>query len=365
MSFNVPGLELPDFLAQSLAKAEITTPTAIQLAAIPVVLAGNDVVIQSGTGTGKTLAYVLPLLQRVRADEKFRAVVMAPSPELAVQILRVVDAFKGPGISSCLLIGSVNADRQKDKLKQRPRIVVGTPGRVLEMIFAKKLKTAEISALVLDETDALLSRENERDLREIASRPEFKAQLLVVSATLGPGAEKLTHDLMNVEHVRLALGSQVLISDIAHHFMTFEVARKEIWLAKLIKERRIRHALVFVNKLQNVPHLDRFLNEHGIPAASISSERSKHDRQAALDDFKQGVARALVVTDTAARGLDLPGLEWVIHYDVARDAEVYVHRAGRTGRAGAPGRSVMMVAPNEMFLLKRYSEDLGIEFKPL
>src|SRR5687768_1276288 len=114
MSFTVPGLELPDFLAQSLAKAEITTPTAIQLAAIPVVLAGNDVVIQSGTGTGKTLAYVLPLLQKVRADEKFRVVVMAPSPELAVQILRVVDAFKGPGISSCLLIGGANLDRQKD-----------------------------------------------------------------------------------------------------------------------------------------------------------------------------------------------------------------------------------------------------------
>ena len=363
--FTVDGLELPKFLADGIARAGIVEPTAVQHEAIPPVLARRDVIIQSPTGTGKTLAYLLPLLQRVRADDTLRVVVMAPSPELTIQILRVVEAFAGPGISSGSLIGGGNSDRQKDTLKRKPRILVGTPGRVLDLIFARKLKTADIGALVLDETDEILSPQNEASLREIASRPEFKAQLIFASATTGEKALRLARDLMDPDFVRVTVGAERLPEPIGHYFMTFEAQRKEVWLAKVIKEQRIERALVFVNKLQNVAHLYRFLNDHGVPSVALSSERSRHDREESVGKLKQGEARVLVATDAAAHGLDLPGLDWVIHYDVARDSEVYVHRAGRTGRAGRAGSSVTMVARHEMFLLKRYSADLGIEFRAL
>lgn len=364
-TFLVEGLELPEFLAQALERAGIREPTAVQRQAIPLVLAGKDVVIQAPTGTGKTLAYLLPLLQQVRADPTKRVVAIAPSPELAIQILRVVEAFAGPGIDSGSLVGGGNIERQREKLKAKPRIIVGTPGRVLEMIFAKKLKTAEISAVVLDETDEILTPQNESELREIASRPEFRPQLVFASATIAAKAERLAADLMDEGYARITVEAERLPNTIAHLFTTYNERRKEVALARLLDEHRMRRVLVFVNKIQAVPHLYGFLNDHRVSTVTVSRERSKRDREAAVGRFKRGEVRVLVATDAAARGLDLPGLDWVVHFDAARDKDVYVHRVGRTGRAGRPGTSVMMVARDERFLLDRYARELGIRFEPI
>jgi superfamily II DNA/RNA helicase len=162
--------------------------------------------------------------------------------------------------------------------------------------------------------------------------------------------------------LRLALGAGPLSPTITHHFMTFEAQRKEVWLLKLLEKGKVERAIVFVSKLTNVAHLYRFLNERNVRSVAISRERSKRDREESMRFLRSGEARVLIATDTAARGLDIPALDWVIHYDVARDEETYVHRAGRTGRNGRAGTSVMIVAPNERFLLKRYGEGLGITF---
>ncbi|HSI03511.1 MAG TPA: DEAD/DEAH box helicase [Myxococcota bacterium] len=363
--FGDSGLEITEHVAAALKKAGIREASEIQRAAAAPILAGKDVLIQSATGTGKTLAYLLPLLQRMRGDEAFRLLVLAPSPELAIQILRVAEAFAGPGITGASLVGGANPDRQRERLKKHPRVIVGTPGRVIEMIFDRRLKVAQMSAVVLDETDEILSPANEKNLREIASRPEFKPQLVFTSATFAPRAEQLAKDLMREGYVRLAPATQPLPSKVEHYFTTFDERRKEVWLARLLDKHRIKRALVFVNKLETVGHLYRFLNESGVRAVTVSSERKKRGREQAIRDFKKGDARVLIATDTAARGLDVPGLDWVVHYDVARDKDIYVHRIGRTGRAGRSGTSVMMVAKQEMFLLGRYNDELGVELRPL
>jgi superfamily II DNA/RNA helicase len=230
------------------------------------------------------------------------------------------------------------------------------------MIFARKLKTATISALVLDETDAILSVENERGLREIASRPEFKAQVVFASATIGPRAAKLAADVMAPGSARIAPDAVPVSATTTHQFMTYPPQRKEVWLLKLLEKAKPDRAIVFVNKLPTVAHLYRFLNDHDVPSVAISSERTKRDREESMRRFGDGSARILVATDTAARGLDVPALDWVIHYDVARDEETYVHRTGRTGRGGRAGTSVTIVAPKERFLVERYGEGLGVSF---
>lgn len=365
MAFAVPGLEITEHLQTALRKGGMAEATEVQLAAIPAILAGNDVVVQAATGTGKTLAYLLPLLQRVRAEPDFRVLILAPSPELAIQILRVAETFGGPGVTSAALVGGANPDRQRERLKKHPRIIAGTPGRVIEMIFDRRLKAAQISALVLDETDEILSPHNEKNLREILSRPEVKPQLIFTSATFGASASKLATDTMREGFVRIMPPAQPLPADVGHYFMTYDERRKDVWLGRLLNDWHIDRALVFVNKIESVGHLYRFLNESGVEAVTVSSGRTKKDREQAVRAFKKGDARVLIATDAAARGLDVPGLEWVIHYDAARDKETYVHRLGRTGRAGRSGTSVMMVGKREMFLLTRYNEDLGIQLQQL
>ena len=364
-TFATTGIEITEWLTRSLGKDGIVGPTPVQVAAIPAVLSGKDVVIQSGTGTGKTLAYVLPLLQRARQDTTFRVVIIAPSPELAMQILRTVEAYKGPGLKSASLVGSGNIERQKERLKEHPQVLVGTPGRVLEMIFARKVQTRSIKALVLDEIDQILSPQNEAELREVCSRPEFDSQILVASATFGKRGEAFAHDYMGADLCRLQLQASPLIQNIAHHYVVFPDQRSEIALVRLLEEREIDLALVFVHKSYYVAKLFHALKEHQIPCATLSAEGDKRRRQQAIDALKHREVRVLVATDAAARGLDIKDLAWVIHFELANDKNAYLHRAGRTGRAGKTGTSVVMVTRDELPILERQARELRVEFSAL
>lgn len=360
--FDIEGLVITPEIAARFAKDGITAPTAVQAAAIPAVLAQRDALLQSGTGTGKTLAYLLPLLQRAQQDPKFRVVILAPAPELAIQILRAVEAYKVPTIGSVGLVGGGNADRQKDKLKKHPQIMVGTPGRVLELIFMRKIQTKQIGALVLDETDEILSPHNEIPVKEICNRPEFAAQLICASATFGPRAKAFAEEFMKPERANINIGIQPLNENIEHLVVPFDQQRKEVALLQLLREHRIKKALVFVNKLYNVTHLFRFLTEHNIPCLGLSAERNKQAREQAVRELKKRKSLIVIATDTAARGLDIRDMDYVIHYEVARNAETYLHRAGRTGRAGQSGSSLVFAAPHERYLLSRYASALSITF---
>jgi superfamily II DNA/RNA helicase len=359
-AFTLDALPLDSRTQATLAKEGITAPTPIQLAACPPIVAGRDTVVRATVGTGKTLAYLLPLLGQFAQQPKTRLLIMAPTPELAVQILRVVELYKPLGTSSLGLIGGANLERQKDKLKKHPAILVGTPGRILDLVASRKIKLATVTAVVLDESDEILASQHHDAIVQLL-QDAAHAQKICVSATFGPGLRYLTDHILE-NYAKAEAGDTLLSPTIRHLSVRYDPRRKDISLLQLLADHRIERALLFVNKRPYVPHLYRFLNEHDVPCVGLSAERDKRSRQEAMEAFRKGRARVLVATDAAARGIDVKDLPWVIHYEPARDVDTYVHRAGRTGRAGRAGTSVTMVAPEEMHLLRRYSRALAITF---
>jgi len=353
---RIEGFEVTPAVAEALEADAITEPTSVQQSAIEPVLAGRHVVIQSGTGTGKTLAYLLPILQRLRQAPDTRCVIFAPSAELAMQALRVAERYKDPSIATGSLVGSGGVTKST-------RLIVGTPGRILEMYAARKLK--RVTTIVLDEPDPILANEDADFLREVLSRPEPKVQLVIAAATMGPSAEQLVQKVMKPDFVRAQGDNTPLQTSIAHHFVSVRQSTgKEVCLARFVQDNRCQRAIVFANQDHAIRHLYRYLSEHDLRPVSLHSECPRQERKKAVAAFTESEARILITNDAAARGLDVPNVEWVLHYDLPHSAPAYVHRAGRTGRAGMSGHSIVFVSEDKRGVLKRYGKELGIRFAP-
>lgn len=359
--YTLDGLSLPESSAQALTKAGITTPTPIQAAAVGPLLAGEPTSLTAGTGSGKTLAYLLPLLQRLRDQPRARMLVLAPTPELAVQILEVARQHVLPTQLTASLVGGANPDRQRDKLKKCPAVLVGTPGRVLDFVAQKKIKPASLTFVVLDEVEALFNGGHHDALCQFLSDPALVAQRVLVSATMGPEYPEMREFVLGDAFSEVKVDNQPLPTTLRHWRQGYDATRKEVALIRVIEAQNIKQALVFVNKRHDVPHLFRFLNDRGIATAGLSNERDKHSRQQALTAMRRGEVRLLIATDALAHGLDIEGLPWVIQYEPAMRPELYAHRAGRTGRAGRAGDVVTLVAPHEAGLIRRYEKNLKIE----
>ena len=356
------GLELTEPVLRGLAQDGIETPTPVQVAAFEAVLAGRHAVIQSGTGTGKTLAYLLPLLQRLAQGSAGRAVCVVPSAELAIQTLRTVERYKPSNLPACALLSVSNQRQQRAKLQQSTRFIVGTLPSVVDIYENRKLKG--VTMMVLDEPEPILGSRDAGYLREILSRPEPKVQLIFVAATFGANAERWIRELMGPEVLRTQVADDPMKSRIRHAVVRVrDEATKDRRLARFIDDNRCDRAVVFVNEANLVRHLYRFLNEQGIKAVTVSHERSKAECKQALLDFKASRARVLLTTDRAATGLDVPGVSWVLHYEPPSSAEAYVHRAGRTGRAGKSGSSVLFVNDESRRRLERLADELQIVFE--
>lgn len=360
-SFAATGLEVDDALRAAFQVDGISAPTAVQLAAIPAILAGRHVIVQSGTGTGKTLAYLLPILQRLRAAESGRALVFAPATELALQTLRVADRYKRPELASGALVATANPRKPKGKIQQSTRLIVGTPGRILEQFAERKLKG--VTTIVLDEPDPILATKGAEYLREILSRPEPKVQLIFAAATLGENAKRLAEQFMGDAVVHTQVASDPLQTSISHLYLHVRTeSTKDIQLAHFIEEAKCKRAIVFVNQPNLLRHLFRFLTERNLKPVSLSTDRSKLDRQNALRAFGNSEARVLITTDQAMTGIDIPDVEWVLHYELPSSALAYVHRAGRTGRAGKSGHSVVLVTREDRPMQERIQKELGLRF---
>lgn len=354
------NIQLTAAIEQAFKQDGITEPSPIQKAASGPILEGQHVVLESGTGTGKTLAYLLPVLQRLTEKDDGRTVVMAPSAELAVQIVSIARRYRDPKVSIAVVVSGGNP--KQERLQKSTRLVVGTAGRILELYSQRKLKG--VTTMVLDEPDPILVGNTPAYLREILSRPEPKVQLIVVGATMGTKTEALLSDVVGERAVRIKVDDQPVHTRIAHHFLRVDPQAREVALARFLESEKCKQAIVFLSQGHRVSHLYRYLSEHGYRPATLSDERTKQQRRHALDDFAEGKARVLLTTDSAARGIDIPAVDWVLHYESATSAPGYLHRAGRTGRAGRAGTSVALVSDAELATLQTFARELAIDCSP-
>ncbi|AXH99951.1 ATP-dependent helicase [Sporosarcina sp. PTS2304] len=336
-----------DELNESLrTKWKFKQPMPIQLQMIPEMLAGKDIVAESPTGTGKTLAYALPVIQMVDGElPKTQALIITPSQELSMQIVNVIrDLVEGTSVTVTQLIGGANMQRQIEKLKKKPTIVVGTPGRLNELVKERKLKMYDIQHVVIDEGDQLLSREYRALVKSLIEATNPNRQLAVVSATITEEIELVAKHMMQ-NPIRLQVNAEDIpdVGQVIHSYVKVDDRKKTDVLRGISAISGVR-ALTFMNNVDQLRMKELKLLYNDAPIAVLYSDMKKLDRQKTLEDFRSGAIRILIATDLAARGLDIEGLTHVIHVDVPHTLEQYVHRSGRTGRAGADGEVLTLLS---------------------
>jgi len=356
----LPGLVVDEPQRIALAAEGITAPNELQVAAYPDILAGRHVVMHAGTGTGKTLAYLFPVLQQLRDTPDLRALVLAPGTELVMQTLRVARSAAPADLPLAAAASTTNKKRQKKRVVNSTRLIHGTPDRIAELFEKKKLKGVRL--LVLDELDPLLASPAAAFLERWLVRSEPKVQVVVASATLGPRSEAFLARFVP-DAIRIRPDARPLTQSITHRLVRVGRQAKDIALARFVQENKCRRAIVFVSEPRVQAHLLRYLEEHGHRAVSVHRTGSKETRQRGLEAFRRGDVPLLLTTDAIARGLDVPEVDWVLHYDLPTNPEAYIHRAGRTARAGREGTSVLFAEDTARDSVRRMARALGITWQ--
>lgn len=352
-------------LVHALREMEIAEPTPIQAEAIPVIAAGKDVVAQSQTGTGKTLAYLLPVVQKLDPQLKgLQAVVLVPTRELCMQILREAEVLTaGSGLTVQALIGGVPVARQLDRLKLHPQLIVGTPGRVLELIKLRKLKMNAVRSIVVDEADQVFELGSMTETENIVRSALRDRQLIFFSATMPEGiGETIGRWANDPEEIKIE-PTKRLPEQVEHLYFQCEPRDKVDMLRRIVRLLNPKAALVFVNETEDIAEIVAKMQYVGLSIEALYGESDKTERARVLKGFREGRFQLLLATDVAARGLDIKGLTHVIHFDLPIDADHYVHRAGRTGRMGRKGTSVSIVTPREQFIIDKFERTLGISIE--
>lgn len=361
MSHSFEALGLSSSLLRAIADTGYTQPTPIQQRAIPEILAGRDVLAAAQTGTGKTAAFTLPLLQRLcthanqstsPARHPIRALVLTPTRELAAQVEASVRSYgKHLALRSLVVYGGVGMSPQVDALRRGVDILVATPGRLLDHAQQKTLDLSRVEILVLDEADRMLDMGFIRDIRRVLALLPSKRQNLLFSATFSEEIRRLADGLLNdpvsVEVARRNADAEL----VAQRVYMVQQDRKRHLLAHLVREGEWEQVLVFSRTKHGANRLAEQLDKAGITSTAIHGNKSQPQRLKALAAFKEGSVRVLVATDIAARGLDIDGLPHVVNFDLPHVAEDYVHRIGRTGRAGNSGEALSLVGAEDRPLL--------------
>lgn len=364
MTTSFQELELNDSLVEALKKENITIPTEIQTKTIPLALENRDIIGQSQTGSGKTLAYLLPIFQRIAEEKReMQSIILAPTHELVMQIdneIKLLAKNSGKAVTSVTIIGEVNVKRQIEKLKEKPHIIVGSPGRILELIKNRKITAHTIKTIVIDEGDRLLDENNISVVKDVIKTTLRDRQLMVFSATINENTFKTAKALMKEpELVRIEEKVQVN-PNINHFYITTEQRDKIEVLRKLIAAEKPKKAIVFLNKGEEIELTTLKLQYHQIKAYGVYGSAPKEERKKALEGFRNGKIQILVASDLAARGLDVKDVTHIINLDLPVDSKEYIHRVGRTGRANSSGTAISIVTMKELTQIKKFEKDLKI-----
>jgi len=359
------SLGLDSMLERALTERGFETTTPIQSAVYPGVLGGLDLVACAQTGTGKTLAFLLPLMQRLLSEKgegRTRVLILAPTRELAVQI---EDEFQGlayhTSLSSVAVYGGVEAGPQERGLRGSADIVVATPGRLLDHMGTNAANFEGLDVLVLDEADRMLDMGFWPSVRRIVASLPANRQTLLFSATMSDEVAQSASQIMRTPKMIRVGRDEGLASTIQHVGRLVAASEKADWLSDFLKHTH-GTSLVFVRTKRGADKLARRLAAGGIKCAALHADRTQSERSAAVEGFKSGRFRALIATDIAARGIDIEGIGHVVNYEVPGSVDTYVHRVGRTGRAEAIGTALTLVAPEELAALRAIEKSLNVPF---
>ncbi|MCA9407395.1 MAG: DEAD/DEAH box helicase [Candidatus Omnitrophica bacterium] len=337
----------PDML-KVLDKVKFVTPTPIQSQAIPIALEGKDIMGIAQTGTGKTLAFGIPVIQRLAA-EGGQALILVPTRELAIQIDdALTPLLKAFQMRSTVLIGGVKLSFQISSIKSNPNIIIATPGRMNDHIYQGTIDLGNVAIVILDEADRMLDMGFEPQVKNILRCVTNKKQTMLFSATMPSNILKLVTRYMNLPITVEIAPSGTATQNVSQELFVVKEPRK-IDVVRMLLQKYRGTVLVFTRTKMKAARVARNINAMGIKTAEIHSNRSMNQRMGAIEGFKRGRYRVMVATDIAARGIDISMLELVINYDLPDDAENYVHRIGRTGRAGKEGHAVTLATPNQSY----------------
>lgn len=354
MKSKFTGMGLSAYLIEALERKRIFEPTPIQNEAIPPILEGKDVLAQSQTGSGKTLAFLLPLIQRIHAErEELQLLILSPTRELTMQTAKEVESvIEGRPITSVALVGGTDIQRQIQRLKKRPQIIIGTPGRVLDLIIRKKVTAHTIKALVIDEADQMLDMGFMKEIERIINSTKRDRQLCLFSATLPAPIIQLAETMMKQPvkiHIR---PEEKMAKEIEHVYFLTKDRDKDELICKLARLYNPYLGVIFTNTKDRAQILSMIMGRRGFSVDTIHGDLPQRSRKHVMEKFREGKIQFLVATDLAARGLDIEGVTHVFNYELPRDKEQYIHRVGRTGRAGESGLAISVVSPTELHKLK-------------
>lgn len=364
MERNFENLKISQEIISGLNTIGITEPTSIQEKIIPLALEGKNLIGQSETGTGKTLAYLLPIIEKIDISKKeMQCIILAPTHELAIQINNTIGDLRkafGVEITSAPLIGSANITRQIDSLKSKPHILVGSPGRILDLIRKKKISAHTIKSIVIDEVDKLLDKNNLPFIKDIIKSTQKQTQIMMFSATLTGKTLDVANTLAkDITIVRVKNNNKVN-ENIIHGYIISEKRKKVETLRKLLHACHPKRALVFINDSYDADNALEKLRYNNIKVDSISGSNIMEDRKRALENFRKGSIQVLIASDIAARGLDIKGITHVINLDVPENSNDYLHRCGRVGRAGETGEVFSIIEDKEEDIIRIHEKTFKI-----
>ncbi len=359
-------LKIDQRLIKALEKRGITEPTDVQESVIKLMLDKKDVIAKSQTGSGKTLAYLLPVFMAVdTALRSTQAIILTPTHELAVQVHNEAEFLSrntGMDIRSALIIGGANITRQIERLKEKPQIVIGSTGRIYDLIKKHKIQAHTVKIMVIDEADRMLDDDNIDGVRKVIKTTlKDSRQTVILSASLGNTAISRAKEFMH-EPV-MAKGADDMPAGIEHYYIICQRRDKIVQVRKIMAGLKPKKVMLFINNQQETDEMVEKLRFHGLLAGGIYGAAKKNERRKAIEDFRSGRINMLISSDITARGMDFEDVDMVINIDIPEEPIFYQHRAGRTGRGGKKGVVISLISPFDKKWINKYEKAFNIKFK--